>query len=272
MIVVRLLGGAGNQIFQYAFGKALKAAGNEVKFDRSYFDNDSTRAYVLDRWNTSVEFAGPVGDWITDDGLRYKPELIKKYHEDCTFSGYWQSENYFKNVDLSQDLSLRRSPSEKSLEVAQQISLSNSVFLHIRRTDTLAARGKAFHGLIPLDYYHRSIRYLADRIGKFRLFVFSDDIEWCKQNLPWADVFVDHNKPGVSVLPDNEVQKTTDGTEEEDLWLMSLCKHGITANSSFSWWGGYLIQNPAKIVISPDQWFVGENNGLSRDLIPWLRL
>ena len=275
MVVVKLCGGTGNQFFQYAFGKALKAIGNEVRFDRSYFDTDTSRAYTLDRWNTDVPLSAPRGETITEGTLLYRPEILKKYNQDVTLSGYWQCEKYFKDIvpQIRQDFTLRHWPSEKSQIVANKICNSNSVFLHVRRTDTLAARGLAFHGLVDLDYYSSAIwRVLGD--GKdISLFVFSDDIEWCKNNLQYNATYVDHNTSGVVSLPDNEVQRTLDGgTEHEDMWLLSLCKHGITANSSFSWWGGYLIQNPAKIVISPKQWLAGENNELSRDMIPWLRI
>jgi hypothetical protein len=276
MIVVRLVGGLGNQLWQVSFARALEAAGNTVKFDRSYFDTDTTRAYALDHWNTNVEFAPPVGEEIFEGTLRYQPEVIRKYNKDCTFNGYWQSPQYIFGVEslLRQEFTLRRCPSPESLEVAGQILRSNSVFLHIRRTDSLAVRGLAFHGLVPLDYYERAIRWVATNAGPIELFVFSDDIEWCEDNVPWPAVFVDHNSTGIIEDRDHVLTRTEDGTSHEDLWLLSLCKHSICANSSFAWWGAWLNRNPDKIVIVPQQWFVGCYNDLSMDMFPdkWIRM
>ncbi len=275
MVVLKVVGGTGNQFFIYAFGKALEAAGNNVRFDRSYYDTDPSRGYTLHHWNTKVEFGTPVGEVINEPDLRYHPELLKKYDTDCTLVGYWQCPRYFRNVSdlLKREFTLKHRPSEKSLEVAGQIVQTNSVFLHIRRTDNLSVRGMAFHGLSPIDYYARAIKRIVQETNKsLDLFVFSDDIEWCKANIPWEATFVDHNSTGVTADPTYFLTKTANGTEHEDLWCMSLCKHGVTATSTFSWWGGYLIQNPAKVVISPHNWFIGEYNRMSEDMIPWIRI
>jgi hypothetical protein len=274
MVVVKLCGGLGNQLWQVSFARALEAAGNEVKFDRQYYDSDTTRAYTLDHWNTQVEFAPPVGEEIFEGTLRYQPELIRKYNKDCTFNGYWQSPRYLTGIEpvLRQEFTLKHCPSPQSLTVAGQILQSNSVFIHIRRTDSLAVRGLAFHGLVPLDYYERAIRWVATNAGPIELFVFSDDIDWCKDNIPWPAVFVDHNSTGVVADSEYVLTRTDTGTEHEDLWMMSLCKHGISANSSFSFWAGWLIQNPEKIVVSPEQWFTPVHNAESRDMVNWLRM
>ncbi len=256
-------------------GYALEALGNEVKFDRSYFDSDPSRAYALHHWNTKVEFAAPVGEVINEPDLRYHPEFLKKYDTDCTLVGYWQCPKYFQNVEpqLRQDFTLKHRPSEKSLEVAGQIVQTNSCFLHIRRTDNLSVRGMAFHGLSSIDYYARAIKRIVQETNSaLDLFVFSDDIKWCKANIPWPATFVDHNSTGVVADPTYFLTKTTNGTEHEDLWLMSLCKHGVTATSTFSWWAGWMIKNPAKVVISPHNWFIGPYNEMSMDMIPWIRI
>lgn len=275
MVVVSLFGGLGNQLFQYAFGKALEDAGNEVKFDRVYFHLCENRAYALDHWNTRIEFAAPVGETVPEDTLLFHPGLIRKYDRDCTFVGYWQCEEYFKHIagKLKQDLTLK-TLSLKSKKVQDEIEACNSVFLHVRRTDNLSVRGMAFHGICSLDHQKRAIQYIADRVPDIRLFVFSDDIEWCKANLPFEATFVDHNTTGVVADSEYYLRKTEDGTEHEDLWLMSQCKHGIIATSTFSWWGAWLNPNPDKIVIAPDKWFVGDINKNSHDIIPsnWVKM
>lgn len=280
MIVVRLCGGFGNQAFQYAFGSILKAAGNDVMFDLSWFVNQQERAYALDHWNTQVPVGKSLGTEIGEGGLRYKPGLIKKYDHDCTFAGYWQCSKYFETIDsdIRRDFTLRELPCSKTLALSDQINATNSVFLHIRRTDSLNSSGLVNHGVCSIDYYKSAVSYMQDRLENPTFFVFSDDIVWCLSNFDFPAVrdviFVSHNSTGVTVDTNYNVRKTEDGTEHEDLWLMSRCKHGITANSSFSWWGGYLINSPDKIMISPRQWFASGSSHDSTDIVPstWIRL
>lgn len=280
MVTLKLVGGTGNQLHIRAFGYALEALGNEVQFDRWYFDNVSSRAYTLDRFNTEVVFGQARGRDIGEGGSLYHPELLKKYDEDVTLAGYWQTEKYWTpevRVQLRQAFTLREQPSARTLAVAEQIHSCNSVSLHIRRTDTLSARGLAHHGLIPMEYYVRAINYIVARVTDPHLFVFSDDIDWCKKNITpngQAVTFVDHNTTGVTVDGNYEVRKTDNGTEHEDLFLMSQCKHSIGANSSFGWWGSWLMQNPEKICIVPARWFPPNSDHTSADMIPdsWIKL
>lgn len=278
MVTVRLCGGMGNQIWQRAFGYALEARGNEVVFDRSYFDNNDSRAYTLDRFDTQVVFGQASGQEITEPDLTYHPELLKNYQQDVTLNGYWQCPRYLEGVEdkVRGAFSVPcRWPRGKTLAIRREIENSESCFLHVRRTDSLAARGLAFHGVCSGEYYGRAIDFILARVKDPHFFVFSDDIEWCKKNVVEFGhpvTFVDHNTTGVTVLPDNEVRKTDTGSEEFDLWLMSRCKHGITANSSFSFWAAWLQENPQKLSISPKQWLMGVHNDLSKDMIPWLRI
>jgi len=280
MVTIKLCGGTGNQIFQRAFGYALEALGNEVVFDRWYFDNVASRAYTLDRFNTEVIFGQPRGREIGEGGLLYHPELLKKYDEDVTLAGYWQTEKYWTPAvqdKIRKAFTLRRYPSEQSLAVANKIHNCNSVSLHVRRTDTLSPRGLAHHGLIPNEYYARAVDHIVACTPDPHFFVFSDDIGWCKENIGLGGLpvtFVDHNTTGVEVLGNYEVRKTDNGTEHEDLWLMSRCKHSIGANSSFGWWGSWLMQNPEKICIVPAKWFPPNSDHTSADMIPdsWIKL
>jgi hypothetical protein len=277
MVTVRICGGTGNQLWQRAFGYALEALGNEVVFDRWYFDNVASRAYTLDRFNTEVVFGQSRGRNIPEGNLLYHPEILKKYDEDVTLTGYWQCPKYLEGVEdrVRQAFTLRKPVSPESLTVADKIRSSNSVFLHVRRTDTLSPSGLVNHGLVPGEYYVRAVEHIVARVQDPAFFVFSDDIAWCKKtmNLPGA-TFVDCNTTGVEVLVNNEVRKTDNGTEEQDLWLMSQCKHGISANSSFGWWANWLIQNPEKICIAPQQWFAKSSPHTAADMIPetWTKL
>lgn len=279
MVTIKLCGGTGNQLWQYAFGRKLQALGNEIKFDRGYFDSCDSRAYTLDRFNTDVVFGRARGREIGEGGLRYRPDLLKKYNEDATLAGYWQCPKYLEGIEdqVRRAFSLRRYPSEQSLTVANKIHSCNSVSLHVRRTDTLSPRGLAHHGLIPMDYYKSAIQHIVARAPDPHFFVFSDDVAWCKENIILGGVpvtFVDHNTTGVEVLSNYEVRKTDNGTEHEDWWLMSQCKHSIGANSSFGWWASWMIQNPQKICIVPRQWFTAGSDHDATDMIPdgWCRL
>lgn len=278
-VTIRTMGGFGNQAFQHAFSLALKALGNEVFLERSWFDHQPQRAWALDRFNADIQF-GPIrGQCIQEGNLRFHPEFLKKYDQDVTLVGYWQCERYFAGVEdqIRKDLTLRYYPSPKSLAVANKIHNTNSVFLHVRRTDSLSASGLKNHGVCPQSYYQRAASYVSTRVPSPHFFIFSDDIEWCKQNIQvfnYPATFVDHNSTGVTESPEHEVQKTDNGTEQDDLWLMRLCKHSITANSSFSWWAAWLNENPEKIVVAPRQWFVPSSPHDGSDICPlsWVRL
>jgi hypothetical protein len=278
-VTIRTCGGFGNQAFQYAFSVALKALGNEVLLECSWFDNNPQRAYVLDRFNTNIEI-GPIrGQFVQEGNLRFHPEFLKKYNQDTTFAGYWQNEKYLAGVEdkVRKDLTLRRTPSEKTLAVAREIENSDSIFLHIRRTDTLTEKNLVYHGLVHPDYYKRAASYIATRVPSPHFFVFSDDIEWCKQNIRvfnYPVTFVDHNTTGVTEQPDHEVQKTDNGTEHEDNFLMRLCKHAIIPNSSFAWWAAWLNPNPDKIVVAPRHWFPAgsPHDGSEIPCSTWVRL
>ena len=116
---------------------------------------------------------------------------------------------------------------------------------------------KNHYKLCSLEYYKQAIEYLKNRLTKFELFVFSDDILWCKENLTFE-------------FPVNFIES---GNSQSDLYLMSRCKHNVIANSSFSWWGAWLNSNKNKIVIAPNDWFIDETIDTS-DLIPpsWVRI
>lgn len=135
-----------------------------------------------------------------------------------------------------------------------------SVSVHVRRGDYVTlASASAYHGLCTLDYYHRAIRHVAERVANPTLFVFSDDPEWTKANLhsPFPTHYVDHNPAGKAF---------------QDLRLMSLCRHHILANSSFSWWGAWLSRSNGGLVIAPERWYAV--NRPTPDLIParWIRM
>ena len=292
MIISKIIGGIGNQMFQYAAGRALSLErGQSLRLDVSGFvsyglhqgfelhrvfdcqaviaDESEVRSILgwqfssairrlLARQSLSV-FRGD--GYIVEPHFHYWPK-IKNIPQDCYLDGYWQSEKYFQDVSsvIRTDFIFKTPLSSRNAEVAAHIGQLNSVSLHIRRgdyaTDPIV---NVTQGLCTIEFYRKAIQYVADRIRQPYLFIFSDDIAWVKDNLK-IDMpcrYIDHNH----------------GTESyNDMYLMSLCQHNIIANSTFSWWGAWLNPNPKKITIAPKKWFVNKNK--VKDLFPqgWVAL
>ena len=293
MIIVRLIGGLGNQLFQYATARHLSVMHNtELKLDIRAFEGYRLRKYSLAAFNIKEVFASH--DEILSLASKEKKGVSKylfrvtkllqhprsrtvfrehrvspynasilKTSSNLYLDGYWQSEKYFvdvKDIILS-EFTLQAKPSHLSLELASQISKTQSISLHIRRGDYISnSNTNKLHGTTSLDYYKQSANFFAQEIASPHFFVFSDDPDWVVKNLnlEFPTTFVTHN----DAL-----------TNYEDLWLMSLCKHNIIANSSFSWWAAWLNSNPNKIVIAPEKWF-NSSDIETKDLVPqeWLRI
>jgi hypothetical protein len=169
--------------------------------------------------------------------------------------GYWQVHQIPESMsaELRREFSFREAPVGKNLEMQRRIkNTENSVAIHIRRGDyTLEAEGNI---TLPMTYYSSAIEQLTRHLQDPTFFVFSDDIDFARNNLrrDIAAVFVDHN----SSL-----------SAHEDLRLMSSCRHHIIANSTFSWWGAWLGSCADGIVIAPRNWMVGQRSGYD-DLFP----
>ena len=177
--------------------------------------------------------------------------------------GYWQTEKYFKEIEeiIRKEFTVKNELADKNKEIAEEIKKTNSVSLHIRRADYITdKRTNSHHGTCGSAYYEQAVAIIAEKVKTPHFFVFSDDMDWAKKSiiLDFPTVYVDHN---------NAV------TNYEDLRLMHLCKHNIIANSSFSWWGAWLNNNPQKIVVVPKRWFVTDKMD-TRDLIPntWVKM
>lgn len=130
--------------------------------------------------------------------------------------------------------------------LSNEMKSCQSVAIHLRRTDYIDIPEFNTYGL---DYYYNAIKYIESICGPCKVFVFSDDIEWCRQNINFADVvFVDGNQ----------------GDDYwQDMYLMTQCNHNVIANSTFSWWGAYLNRHEDKIVIAPRQWTTdGDTTGI----------
>lgn len=296
MIISHIIGGLGNQMFQYAAGRALALRNQaELKLDVSdfidydlhqgfelcrLFDIDVRMATVEDKSNLLGWQASPrvrkmlkrtklfscleKRTWVKEPHFNYWSGL-REVGDMAYIEGYWQSEKYFLEIEdrLRKDFIFPQPFSKKNAEIARKIEQVTAVSLHIRRGDYLSnANSTAIHGLCSLGYYQAAIQYIVAHVNSPCFFVFSDDIVWAKENLklPFPCQFIDHNE----------------GVESyNDMRLMSLCQHHIIANSSFSWWGAWLNSNVEKMVIAPKHWFVSEvMQAQAVDIYPekWIKL
>ncbi|WP_295916124.1 alpha-1,2-fucosyltransferase [Anaerovibrio lipolyticus] len=297
MIVVHLTDGLGNQMFQYALAKALAIQNNtDIIFDMGWYEINKYRGrrlYQLDIfpmnchkvneagkcWDFALKYLhftrnifrhksnskirsllGPTGVSIKEKSPDYDstvPEQAKD--KNVCLTGYWQSEKYFRHIrrELLADFRFLPELEGKNLSVSQQIkNCANPVALHIRRGDYIATD----FDVCGLDYYQKAIKYITEKVGDIQLFVFSNDIPWAKENLK----------------TDQEINFVDNNTEEngyEDMRLMSLCRHHIIANSSFSWWGAWLGTAEDKIVVAPKKWMANEQSG-HEDVVPseWIKI
>jgi len=292
VIISHIIGGLGNQMFQYAAGQALSLTnGQQLLLDLSDFSKYRLHqgfelSQVFDvtvekaEASTVREMLGwranhmakkmlrcPQFGWlrgkkfVVEPHFNYWPDFFN-LTADCYLSGYWQSERYFKSFEsaIRRDFTFRQLLTGQNSELALKIANTQSVSLHLRRGDYVSdsKTGKIMDAC-PLEYYHEAIGYIAERVEHPVFYVFSDDMAWVRQNLSvtFPCIYVDHNRLTESYI---------------DMQLMSLCRHHVIANSSFSWWGAWLNSNQEKLVVAPRRWF---RNGIDdRDLIPseWVRL
>lgn len=267
MVIVRIVGGLGNQMFQYAYAKALQKRGYKVKIDISKFKKYKLHGgYQLDKFNIDLETSTSLSNFLTRVGFRRSTkeknllfdESLQNLPKSEYVKGYFQTEKYFldikstiyKQFTLKQPLAKTTNKYKKEIE-----SITNSCSIHIRRGDFISnKKANKVHGTCDLDYYNRAVDFLQSQYKNIHFFIFSDDISWTKEHLKVENkTFVEHN-----TIP------------HEDMYLMSLCRFNITANSSFSWWGAWLNQNKNKVVIAPKKWFVEKENEVASN--NWIKL
>ncbi len=247
---VRLWGGLGNQMLQWAFGRSMSIARNEeVTYDHLSIDTDPKRSYSLGAYNIDVPMAAPSGPVFTESGMYYDTAAAQA-PSGTTYAGNWFSEKYFNREVILKELAYPAGiPNEATLQVTEQITgAANSAFIGVRHGDFLHCTEQAnWHGTLSLEYYLRAMNMVRAYAPGTQFFVFSDDPEWCQNNFNSSDITnVVANHPGDG----NEA-----GTEHWDIFLMSLCQHAIIANSSFHWWGAWLHPKQTdRIVIAPKRW------------------
>jgi hypothetical protein len=276
MIITRIIGGLGNQMFQYAAGRALSLERRQpLRLDitgyKGYKLHDgfelhrvfecpaavaaAEEVHSILRWQSPVVIrrvlARPSMAFIRRDGLVVEPSFyywpgIKNVPDDCYLSGYWQSERYFQEAAsaIRTDFTFKLPLTGKDAGIADTIGQVSAVSIHVRRGDYVTDRKNvARYGICTTDYYLAAAHYISENVKEPFFFIFSDDIAWVKDHLK-IDLpcqYVDHNHG--------------DGSHN-DMRLMSMCRHHIIANSTFSWWAAWLNPDPDKIVIAPKNWFI----------------
>jgi len=265
MHIVEIRGGLGNQMFCYAFGQNfadvlydISAYGSSEKrpldlqlydIKKIYASKEQTKPYIkkskLPRFVRKL-FDIPTYKNVTREknSTSFEPGLLQI--EDGYFKGYFQNENYFKHnwAQILHDFKLLKPLDEANAELLKQIKQTNSVSLHVRRGDYLTAGFK----ILDTDYYQKAMDYVAERVKNPHFYIFSNDFDWVRENIKskYEQTIVDINDESRGYF---------------DLELMRNCKHNIIANSTFSWWGAWLNENPDKIVVS------SEGNNLPADWI-----
>jgi hypothetical protein len=285
MITVKLMGGLGNQLFQYALGRSIEInAPGQVQFDNSWLRGNVTRTYLLTELGLKPRLgSGGWGRIISESSLRYNPSILElKTGDNVYLQGYWQCERYFERVknEIRSEVFRGMHLGDGTKQMAECIQRSPaSALLHVRRSDNLSHRAIAFHGLLGLDYFRAAANYIRVQAPDVQFFIFSDDPQWCHENMQeFNATVVDCNPMSGTPEPNGHIERGRVGREVEDLYLMSLCQHGIIANSTFSWWGTWLSQREGKeprTIVAPKAWFaVGPEQADSTDIIPdrWVRV
>jgi hypothetical protein len=280
MIGIILQGGLGNQLFQYACALRLaKAHSTKVAINLSLLRNKrvtTPRLYELGNFEISGRLmtpeeerlcrAWPLNLFMPGRVMRVVKERTSAFQKDVLqlpsnvcLKGYFQTEKYFLEIkDLVKDEFLPiHEHSGWFQSLAEKIGSPSSVVVHVRRGDYLT--NSTFRPLSK-EYFLESLAYIAERVESPTVFVFSDDLSWCKENLrfPVPTIFVEQ---GNAALP------------HVDLSLMTLGAHFVISNSSFSWWGAWLAKHKDKIVVAPTRWF--NNTPMpEQDIVPeeWVRL
>lgn len=288
MIGIRVYGGLGNQMFQYAFYQYLRITNKEIGLDISDFKiHQHHYGFELDNAFSNLQF-----DVLPEKSLkklRIDPNLLinrclnkmfglrisrkneireypaslivnnVKYKDDIYFHGYWANTYYVKEVErvLREHFKFRYILDGKNKELYERCKSYPSASVHIRRGDFL--QNSSIANCCSIEYYKQAFEIIKQNYKECLFVVFSDDIEWTRKNINFSDniIYVNWNNGTYSFV---------------DMQMMSLCDHNIIANSTFSWWGAWLNSNPKKIVISPTIWNLNDDTKSSMNQDGWITI
>jgi hypothetical protein len=287
MLLVKLQGGLGNQMFQYAAARGISNTNEHIYFDDQFLEINNTdtehftaRGYELKIFKNlkahkatkhQLNLVKHPSVYFKISRFFLKTTVVKQignefiyFRKDAITSnlyldGYFQSEKYFKHLrkQLSEEFEFPQFDTGNAQLKSKIINASCSVSLHIRRGDYLKSSIVfGVHGVIPLSYYYKALNILKLKYSNLSLFIFSDDSNWAKANfnVPEAETYF---------VTGNQFNNSW-----KDMALMKCCKHHIIANSSFSWWGAWLSQNNGEI-FAPSNWFNAANVRFNiNDFIP----
>jgi len=234
-IQIRITGGIGNQLFQWAYGRYLSDSCHDVTYDTSFYDMDFTTVC-----NTQRKFQLP--ELITEQVNINKNKQSRKVVSDqhvykkhqfkdsikYRLEGWWQSEKYFKGSEST----IRQAIKPYDDQCYSEYDFTDSCSMHIRRTDYVTKYSKGYPVLTP-EYYRRALNIIQPRGN---IYVFSDDIKWCEEH-----------------IVNDRCVYVTEGSDIDQLKIMSLCNNNIGANSSYSWWAGWLNKHTDKKIVMPDK-------------------
>ena len=265
-VTVAIFGGLGNQLFQYAMGRALSLrTRRSLELDLRFYEHRKAFDFGLNHFNIQATIGTPDSlppartnrlryfywrylsarnTFIREGNKRRAGENLQT-KDNIYLHGYWQSENHFLDsiAQIRCDLSPVQPPTKQHKEILLRVNSCNSVAIHVRRGDYVSnPKAKKIYAECPNRYYKRAIRMIEEKTNKStKPFIFSDDPEWAADNLNLGV-----NSEIVSTDPPS--------LPSQELWTMANCMHQVIANSTFSWWAAWLNKNPEKIVVAPKQW------------------
>ena len=300
MIAVNVNAGLANQMFHYAFGRGLINKGYDVFFDQinfryrkewifenirlqDEFPNIESKEMPKGKFKwicihetnkvskglrlIMINFHNLIGDekYIFETDYGYISDIEGKITKNCILKGFWQSEKYFAHCkdDIRKQFSFLPFDEKKNIAIMNKMEKENSVAIHLRKGADYLQSELMGKGLCGVEYYIKAIEYIKQNVDNPVFYVFTDNPEWVKNNLPKFDyILVDWNE-------------VAGKKNFRDMQLMSCAKHNIIANSTYSWWGAWLNPNPNKIVIGPTKFFNPINKFFSSSDImceDWVRI
>lgn len=288
-VIIKYMGGLGNQMFQYALGQVFKNKGYKVLGDiRWYERDDADRDFLLpqifpnveveideagiskrfEKQHTNRNFICKVYQYFfrnsrvfyyEKQSYLFEPNVFKV--KNALIDGYWQSYKYYEDIKekILEEFKFPPIKSKELIAVSDRIIKNKITSIHVRGGDYLQAENKNFGNNCDGEYYSKAIKFIKEKESQAIFWGFTDDLEYAKQIVSFAEVeWLD-------------IKQMTGYEDWMDMYFMSLCKNNILANSSFSWWGAYLNQNIGKIVIAPKKW---DKRVVEDEMCPdeWIRI